>query len=44
LARCPALESIICSIGVTPMMTLAWSPEPKATAPITRGTPSAPVT
>jgi hypothetical protein len=28
LARCPEEESIICSIGVTPTITLAWSPLP----------------
>ena len=44
LARRPDDESIICSIGVTPTMTLAWSPLPYAIAPITRATPSAPVT
>ena len=44
LARWPESESIICSMGVTPTTSLAWAPVPKATAPITRATPSAPVT
>ena len=43
-SRWPEEESIICSMGVSPMSTLASSPVPKATAPITRSTPSAPVT
>ncbi len=28
LARCPDDESIICSMGVTPTITLSWSPLP----------------
>ena len=43
-SRWPDEESIICSMGVSPMSTLASSPVPNATAPITRSTPSAPVT